>query len=257
MRLMARRPVQLGDRLLGGPRPLICLPLLADTAAAAVEQAARLGAMRGADCLEVRLDACADLEPDALPGLLHAVARAAGLPLLVTNRHADEGGLCRQDEPARVATLAAALDSGAAALVDLEAAAAGAYLAPLLERARAAGAGVLLSSHDFSGMPAALHLEGLLRQAQDLGAHAVKLAVTPGRPEEVLALLELGLRARRQFLEIPAALIGMGPLGTLTRLGGGLFGSDLTFAVGERSSAPGQLPLATVRLALDALLGPA
>jgi 3-dehydroquinate dehydratase-1 len=39
----------------------------------------------------------------------------------------------------------------------------------------------------------------------------------------------------------------MGPLGAVTRVAGGLFGSDLAFAVGTRPSAPGQIPLEELR----------
>jgi 3-dehydroquinate dehydratase-1 len=38
--------------------------------------------------------------------------------------------------------------------------------------------------------------------------------------------------------------MSMGPLGSVTRMIGGVFGSSLSFAVGEASSAPGQIPIA-------------
>jgi len=37
--------------------------------------------------------------------------------------------------------------------------------------------------------------------------------------------------------------MSMGPEGAVTRLAGGLFGSDITFAVGLQESAPGQIPI--------------
>jgi 3-dehydroquinate dehydratase-1 len=65
--------------------------------------------------------------------------------------------------------------------------------------------------------------------------------------------MQIGLEARRKFLQIPAALMAMGELGGITRLGGGFFGSDLTFAIGDSTSAPGQMPVDTVRRGLAAL----
>jgi 3-dehydroquinate dehydratase-1 len=47
--------------------------------------------------------------------------------------------------------------------------------------------------------------------------------------------------------------MAMGPLGALSRVAGGEFGSALTFAMGRDASAPGQLPIADLRVALDAL----
>jgi len=49
--------------------------------------------------------------------------------------------------------------------------------------------------------------------------------------------------------------MSMGPQGRLTRLAGGLFGSDVTFASGSTSSAPGQIPIEMLRQAMTALYG--
>ncbi len=45
----------------------------------------------------------------------------------------------------------------------------------------------------------------------------------------------------------------MGPQGRLSRLAGGLFGSDITFASGRTPSAPGQIPIEHLRHAMAAL----
>jgi 3-dehydroquinate dehydratase-1 len=45
--------------------------------------------------------------------------------------------------------------------------------------------------------------------------------------------------------------MAMGPLGSVTRMIGGLFGSSLSFAVGEAASAPGQIPIADLRAVYD------
>ena len=37
--------------------------------------------------------------------------------------------------------------------------------------------------------------------------------------------------------------MSMGPEGAVSRLAGGLFGSDITFAIGMQASAPGQIPI--------------
>jgi len=42
----------------------------------------------------------------------------------------------------------------------------------------------------------------------------------------------------------------MGPLGAVTRLLGGVFGSSLTFAVGATASAPGQIPIEDLQTVL-------
>jgi 3-dehydroquinate dehydratase-1 len=47
--------------------------------------------------------------------------------------------------------------------------------------------------------------------------------------------------------------MSMGPEGGLTRVAGGLFGSDLTFAIGKEASAPGQIPIGELRQAMTVL----
>jgi 3-dehydroquinate dehydratase-1 len=49
--------------------------------------------------------------------------------------------------------------------------------------------------------------------------------------------------------------MSMGEQGAVTRLAGGLFGSDITFAVGKASSAPGQIPIAEMRAGMAVLFG--
>lgn len=250
MRLQAKRPVRVGDRVLGGPVVLVCVPLLSPDRETLVEHAGRLGAMRP-DCIEWRADYLQGLTAGDVPGLLREVAGAAGCPLLFTNRLHAEGGHAAQDEARRAAILEAAASTGVPAMVDVEMATPPPLAGGVIHGARAAGVAVIRSWHDFSTTPSRQMLLGTLRALQ-ADADVVKVAVTPGTPDDVLVLLDAGLEARRMFLETPAILMAMGPLGAVSRLGGH-FGSDLTFAVGLEASAPGQMSLDLVRAALAAL----
>src|SRR5699024_4483861 len=60
---------------------------------------------------------------------------------------------------------------------------------------------------------------------------------------------------RHRDAGIPLVTMSMGSLGAITRIGGGVFGSAATFATVGPASAPGQLPAAGVRAALDLLGG--
>ena len=53
--------------------------------------------------------------------------------------------------------------------------------------------------------------------------------------------------------KIPLISMSMGPLGSVTRMIGGVFGSALSFAVGEGSSAPGQIPIADLNVVFAVL----
>ena len=52
---------------------------------------------------------------------------------------------------------------------------------------------------------------------------------------------------------IPLISMSMGPLGAVTRMVGGVFGSALSFAVGAGSSAPGQMPIADLSAVYDVI----
>ena len=60
--------------------------------------------------------------------------------------------------------------------------------------------------------------------------------------QDVLRLLAATAEADDKT-RIPLISISLGPLGSVTRMVGGLFGSWLSFAVGESASAPGQIPI--------------
>ncbi len=69
---------------------------------------------------------------------------------------------------------------------------------------------------------------------------------------DVLTLLSATATAEAKA-RIPLISMSMGPLGAVTRMIGGVFGSSLSFAVGEGSSAPGQMPIADLVSVFDAL----
>ena len=75
----------------------------------------------------------------------------------------------------------------------------------------------------------------------------------PKNYADVLTLLGATLKARTEVLEIPVVTMSMGAEGVITRLAGGLFGSDITFAIGKAPSAPGQIPIGELRRAMAVL----
>ncbi len=80
-------------------------------------------------------------------------------------------------------------------------------------------------------------------EAERLGGDVAKVAVMPRDCADVLTLLAATAQADAKS-RIPLISMAMGPFGSVTRMIGGEFGSSLSFAVGEGSSAPGQIPIA-------------
>jgi 3-dehydroquinate dehydratase/shikimate dehydrogenase len=193
---------------------LLCETVTGDTMAGLL--AARDAAVTG-DMVELRLDGVADLD----------VARAlAGRtrPAIVTCRPAWEGGRFEASENERRVILAQALDRGAD-YVDVE------WRAGFTELVAQAPARVVVSSHDFAGVPA--DLESRVRAMRQTGAAIVKIAITAARLTDTLPLIDIGRAGG-------AVVIGMGAPGLPTRLLASRFGSRWTYA--GNAVAPGQIP---------------
>ena len=96
---------------------------------------------------------------------------------------------------------------------------------------------------------------GKFNTAERLGADIAKVAVMPNDPDDVLTLLSATRQASGQ-VQIPVISMSMGSYGAQTRLFGWVYGSALTFAVGARGSAPGQIPIEDLSMVLNVLQNP-
>ena len=175
-----------------------------------------------ADMVELRLDGVADLDVDAL---LHRSSR----PVVVTCRPEWEGGSFAGSEEQRHQVLARALDAGAA-FVDVE------WSAGFADLIRRAPARIVLSMHDFEGVPT--DLDQRVHAMRGTGAGTIKVAVMTRCLADTLSLLPIGREGH-------AVVIGMGDAGVVTRLLASRFGSCWTYA--GRGIAPGQIPAARMR----------
>jgi 3-dehydroquinate dehydratase/shikimate dehydrogenase len=151
----------------------------------------------------------------------------AGCEAIATCRAAWEGGAFGGGEEERRAVLERAAKAGAWA-VDAEVRAA-------WRPARPAGVKLILSRHDFDGMPA--DLPGLARQMLGEKPDFVKIAATPKNAADLKALLDLQRELGPRGIVVP-----MGDLGAAARILGARFGAPWTYAApdGGEATAPGQ-----------------
>ncbi len=255
MRRQSRVKVKARGVTIGGADPLVCLPLLAATVDELPGRAAELVAL-GPDILEWRVDAMEGIDVGQVVALLRRLRQVIGeLPLLFTCRMAAEGGRCSRASGERLALILAALDSGEIDLVDVELCNGPQFINPVTAKARAAACPLILSHHDFHATPPADGILATFCAAEAAGADIAKVAVMPRSSGDVLSLLTACDRARQGAVGIPLIAISMGSLGVVSRVAGPLFGSDITFAAGAEASAPGQLPIGELRLAMATILG--
>jgi 3-dehydroquinate dehydratase/shikimate dehydrogenase len=200
----------------------LCATVTAETTAQLRARRDEMSAV--ADLIELRLDTVAD--PDVAAALADRTR-----PVIVTCRAAWEGGAFRGSEDERLALLETAWRQGAE-WVDLEFAAwpRAPWAAP--------GARLVVSHHDFAGVPP--DLVDRHRAMAATGAAVVKLAVTARRLSDCASLLRLHVDAPQRQV-----VIAMGAAGVPTRLLPGRFGSAWSY--GGEGAAPGQVTAARMR----------
>jgi 3-dehydroquinate dehydratase / shikimate dehydrogenase len=191
------------------PKALLCVTV---TGATTAELRKRRDEVVDADLIELRLDSVSD------PSVAAALA-GRQCPVIVTCRPAWEGGHFAGSEEERRRLLVEALQLGAD-YVDVE------------WRARfddvIAGVGghrIVLSMHDFDGVPADLAAQ--VQSMRATGADVVKVAVTTKKLADCVPLLELGAHASPPGRLV---VIGMGACGAPTRILASRFGSAWTYA---------------------------
>lgn len=254
MRRQSAVKVKVRQTIIGGPDPLVCLPLVAAQKQDLLHQADASTRLRP-DLIEWRADGFGGAGDIAqCLAALEALRPVIGdIPLIFTCRIDAEGGMQPISPPNRRALIDAAIRSGKVDIVDIELINDIQFIRDLRTAAEQHNVRLMLSYHDFRKTPDEAFIRGKLEQAQALGAHIAKVAVMPTNDQDVLTLLSATLKARTQTVKIPMATISMDRKGVVTRMAGGLFGSDITFAMGPASSAPGQIPIHDLRQAMAVL----
>jgi len=198
-------------------KPLLVIVASAPTTAE-LRRRRDAAALAGADLIELRLDSVAD--PDVAAALAGRTT-----PVIVTCRPVWEGGAFKDSEAERRRILDCALQQGAE-YVDVEFKAA--FHSDLI--ASTGGKRIVLSTHDFDGVPP--DLIERVRAMRAARAEIVKVAAMTHSLSDNLRLLQLERAAN-------TVLIGMGPSGAPTRVLAAHFHSLWSYA-GD-GYAPGQI----------------
>lgn len=239
--------IEIAGLRFGEGLPKICVPLTGQGIPALLSEVQQVSALP-ADLFEWRIDC---FFGDPLPVLPSLVQRLGDKPLLCTLRTKGEGGqgaLSPEEYEAQVTSL---LQAGGFSLVDIELACGEERARRLVQLAKSLGVGVVMSKHDFAKTPPEKEIVATLLQMKSLGADLPKYAVMPHSPEDVLSLFAATWEASQQVG--PVVTMAMGELGKITRAGGGVFGSAMTFGAGQNASAPGQIDAENLRAILEDL----
>ena len=196
---------------------------------------ARLDLGPTCDLIELRLDALL-AELDAISPAIDRLE----IPILATARHPAEGGAGdlsaaqRGELISRFGPLVSWIDVEIRSLQELSAE---------VSVSRAAGVGLIASFHDFEKCPSAEILSETIATAVAQGPDVIKIAVHLSTMRELASLLSLF----DEFPEVPLSLMGMGPLGKLSRLVLAKAGSIFSYGYLTEANAPGQWPAAQLK----------
>lgn len=230
----------------------ICIPIIAETEEIALRKMSRpLPEDSSLEILfELRVDRMREIR-------IERILKEKRKKIIVTNRRREEGGGFRGTERERISYLLKAVDLGAD-YVDLEASTDAALVAGVKTAISVRGGQTLLiiSSHDFEKTSSKASLKQKIEECIALRPDIVKIVAQADRPEDNLKILSLIPYSRKKGQEIISFC--MGEKGRLSRVLSLLFGAYLGFVslnYGEES-APGQLSLAEMMMALSILTRP-
>lgn len=257
------KKVNVGGMLLGDGTAKICVPLVAGSEEALLEQLRFLQTLPdyAYDFTEFRADfysllfasSDAALLPDYAEVLEQALSLIRGCtadrPVLFTFRTRAEGGERALSQEDYLSLNLAAVAAGAD-LIDVELTAEERSLPAggqengeegIVADIHRAGGLVIGSSHDFGRTPGKTEMLRRLIRMQDLGCDVTKIAVMPKSRSDVLELLGAAEMMADGIADRPFVCLSMGGLGVASRLAPELCGSAFSFATAGRASAPGQV----------------
>ena len=196
-------------------------------------EASRKAVSKGADLIEIRFDYFTQLPKD------FSRFKEFQIPKIATLRSEAQGGRWKGKDEQKVKFLAKAY-KGAFDFIDVE------DDFPLLHHRELDGIRIIVSSHIYDSSPRLMAVVDRL-VANGSKGDTPKVVYRTETVTDVASLVSAGKLfslAERKF-----ALIGMGQMGTITRVCANRFGASLTYVALEpgKEAAPGQLDLATMK----------
>ncbi|GAB7388867.1 type I 3-dehydroquinate dehydratase [Bacillaceae bacterium] len=240
--------VEVGGTKIGDQQPCICTPLVGDQDEAVLREIEGI-LPKKPDMFEWRLDFYKNLaDPERVLSLAAKVRERIGLkPLICTIRSQREGGQpIAITEEEKLKLYVSLCERKLVDIIDYELSNRQEDIEWLRHVSSKNRVKLILSYHNFMSTPSKAFLLQQIAKAEFMAADIAKVAVMSNEIDDILRLLEVTLEARK-IVEIPLITISMGKFGFLTRMFGSLFGSSVTFAVGNASSAPGQIPIEDLR----------
>lgn len=239
---------------IGESAPKIIVPIVGTTKESIVEKINSFKELK-IDCVEWRVDFFDDVfnTKSVLDTLKCLRIGLPNTPIVFTFRTKREGGEKEISMKAYTALNKAVADSGNADIIDIEIFSGDEVVKENIKNIHNTNVFVVGSNHDFFKTPDKDDIIARLVKMQKLEADICKIAVMPKCTYDVLTLLAATNEMYTKYADRPIITVSMGPMGIISRLSGELFGSAMTYGTVGEKSAPGQVPLKELEIALNIL----
>lgn len=233
-------------------RPLICTPIVGKSRTEVLDELQTI-LIKNPDIIEWRCDYYSNIDKtEDVIALAKELKKMTGkIPVIFTIRSVREGGQATPLSEEEVIDLDAAVCRNTTVeYVDCELNNQPEGIRILRLAASEHGTRLIGSYHNFECTPDREILKQKFHEAKNAQFDVAKIATMPRDLEDVLNLLSVTKEAK-ESLKMPLITMSLGKFGVISRMIGGVFGSDITFAVGVKGSAPGQMPIEDVKIVLD------
>ncbi len=241
MKHEAEHTIQIKGQVFGNGEPVICVPVVDRNAESICETIQTMTAQR-VQMIEWRMDWYEEVsDREAVKQLLAKIKPyVTDTVLLCTFRSKKQGGELPITEEEYLALNLAVAETGVADLIDLE------YYEldeprEIIRQLQENGVGVVCSNHNFQQTPETAEMQRQLMEMAEAGADFAKLAVMPKKKTDVLRLMEAVLAVKESCPKYHLIAMSMDKAGVISRLLGGWYHSEVTFAAFSKASAPGQV----------------
>ena len=202
-------------------RPLICTPIPADNFDSYLNLLQSAKNM-GSDIAEFRIDYFKNISAE----VLNNVISESELPLIVTNRNREDGGMFSSEEEVRLELLETAIESKPS-FVDIEVAIDREKRDNIIQKARINDVGIICSYHDFRHTPTPNEIFEIYSDINETGANVAKMVFTPVTDKDIRNILSVTERFSNN--EMLFTIFGMRQKGQITRILTPLLGACLTY----------------------------
>lgn len=239
---------KIGNITIGEGITKVCIPIVEKTKDSILECAEKIR-LEKADIVELRADYYEDiLDLKKTEDMLRDLKKTLGnIPILFTFRTLREGGIRNIELDKYLNLNETIIKSKIIDAMDIEISVGEDKVKKLVDIAHKNKIKIVGSKHNFKETPSKEDIINDLIKIQELEVDIPKIAVMPNNKKDVLNLISATEEVTRKYADRPVITISMGKEGIISRFCGEFFGSALSFAALEKSSAPGQISVSELK----------